>query len=61
MSYAIVLKKDHNAVFALCDSKSGAEVYLSQTLPVYCARGYWMDKTLKPSDFEAVPVKKAKK
>lgn len=53
--YKVVLKADHNFVMALCGSRESAESYIAETLPRYVARGYLMDKTLKATDFEAVP------
>lgn len=54
--YKVVLKADHNFVMALCGSRESAESYIAETLPRYVAKGYLMDKTLKATDFEALPI-----
>ena len=48
----IVEKRNHNAVHALFDSPDRADRHLREIIPLYVARGYFMDKTLTADDFE---------
>ncbi len=53
--YKIVEKKNHLHCHALFgQNKEGAEEFLKNTVPVYVAKRYYMDKTLKPDDFEVI-------
>lgn len=54
MSYALVEKKNELAVHGLFDSKERAELFLSETVPLYVARGYYQDKTLRAEDFKII-------
>lgn len=54
MSILLVEKKNHLHVHAIFDSMQRAERHLAETIPIYCARGFFMDKTLTPNDFEIV-------
>jgi hypothetical protein len=54
MKIALVEKKNHLAVHGLFDSRDRAERFLRDTIPIYVERGYFMDKTLQPEDFEIV-------
>ncbi len=54
MKYALVEKKNHNALHALFDTKESAERHLRDAIPDYVARKLFMDKTLTASDFEVV-------
>lgn len=47
-------KRNHNVIHAIFDSQESAQRHLSETIPEYCKRGYFMDKTLTPDDFEIV-------
>lgn len=47
----LVEKDNHDAVHGLFDSMERAERHLNKVIPEYCKRGYFMDKTLKPSSF----------
>lgn len=58
MKYKLVQKNDHLAVHALFDSEKSAKRFLLETVPVYIKRGYYMDKTLRPEDFEVIPSQK---
>lgn len=49
---AIVEKANHNAVHAYCSTLESAQRYLAEIVPLHCARGYYMDKTLTPDSFE---------
>jgi hypothetical protein len=53
MHYYIVEKKNPLAVHAICHSRERAEHWIKELAPIYCARGYFMDKTLKPNSFKA--------
>jgi len=57
----IVEKKDRLAVHGIFDSIERAENHLKNVIPVYCEKGYYMDKTLKPNDFEIVRTTTARK
>lgn len=50
--WKLVEKKNHLAVHGLFVSKESAEKFLAEMVPVYCQRGYYMDKTLAPESFE---------
>lgn len=55
MEYAIVEKNNHLAVHSYHYSYESAEKHLRETVPSYCARGFYMDKTLTPESFEIIP------
>lgn len=55
--YILVEKKNHLAVHALFDYIESAEKHLRENIPVYCKRGYFMDKSLTPDDFEIIEKK----
>lgn len=55
MEYAIVEKENHNAVHGIFDSPRRAEAFLRETILVYVALGYYMDKTLRADSFEVIP------
>jgi hypothetical protein len=50
--YAVVEKKNHNAIHAACYSEQSAQDWIDKKAPDYCAKGYFMDKTLKADSFE---------
>ena len=50
----LVEKNNHLAVHGLFDSRERAEHHLAVNIPVYVARRYFMDKTLKPDSFEII-------
>jgi hypothetical protein len=52
--FAMVEKANHNAGHALFMSKERGEQFLKDTVPDYCRRGIYMDKTLTPDSFEIV-------
>ena len=54
-SFKIVERRDRLAVHGIFDSRERAERHLRETIPEYCRLGYFMDKTLTPSDFEIQP------
>lgn len=52
--FKIVEKENQLAVHGLFDSRERAELHLKVTIPEYVKKGYFMDKTLKSSDFEII-------
>ena len=52
MKYYIVEKTNHLAVHGIFDTQERAAKHLTQTIPMYCANGYFMDKALLPTSFE---------
>ena len=54
MDFKLVEKRNHNAVHGLFATRERAERHLADDIPRYCQCGYFMDKTLTPSDFEIV-------
>lgn len=54
MNWNIVEKKNPLALHWVFDSKARAEEFLRDTIPLYCARGYYMDKTLTAESFMVV-------
>lgn len=52
MKIAIVEKNNHLAVHGYFDNMERAQKHLAETIPTYCQRGYFMDKTLTPDSFE---------
>jgi hypothetical protein len=52
--YKIIEKQNHLAVHGIFDSLHRAEYHLKNIIPTYIEKGYFMDKTLKPTDFEIV-------
>jgi hypothetical protein len=57
MRMMIVEKKNHLHVHAYCSSAESAAQWLAVNAVDYCNRGLFMDKTLTPSDFEAIERK----
>lgn len=47
----IVEKNNRLAVHGIFDTPERAERHLREIIPVYVARGYFADKTLRPEDF----------
>ena len=52
MQYYIVEKANHLAVHGIFDTQERAAKHLTKTIPMYCAKGYFMDKSLLPTSFE---------
>ena len=52
--YWIVEKENRLAVHGHFDSLERAQRHLALKIPDYVNRGFFMDKTLRPSDFEIV-------
>lgn len=55
MEYAIVEKKNHLAVHGIFGTRDRADAFLSGTIPIHVARGYFMDKTLRADSFDVIP------
>lgn len=55
MEYAIVEKKNHLAVHGIFDTRDRAEAFTAGIIPLYVARSYFMDKTLRADSFEVIP------
>lgn len=52
--FKIVEKKNHLAVHGLFDSRERAERHLTEVIPEYIRKGFFMDKTLTADSFEVV-------
>lgn len=55
--YKIVEKKNPLAVHAHCSTELSAKRWIEVNAVEYCAKGYFTDKTLTPSDFEIKAAK----
>jgi hypothetical protein len=53
----LVEKANHLAVHGIFESLQSAQHHLENKVPLYCSKGYFMDKTLKPESFEIIPAK----
>ena len=49
--YYIAERRNPLAIHAIFDSLDRAERHLREVIPVYVARGYFTDKTLRAEDF----------
>lgn len=49
--YYVVEKKNPLAVHCIADTRERAEHWINNNAPLYCARGYFMNKTLTPESF----------
>ena len=56
MKFHIVEKKNHLHLHAICCTEESAKRWIAVNAVEYCKKGYFMDKTLTPADFE---IKKA--
>ncbi len=54
MKIKVVEKSNHLAVHALFDHIERAKRWIEVHAVEYCAKGYFMDKTLTPESFEIV-------
>ena len=52
--FKLVEKKNRNAVHGLFDSRERAEFHLANKIPLYVARGCFIDKTLRVDSFEII-------
>ena len=50
--YTLVEKKNRLVIHGIFMSRERAEKHLKENIPDYCKRGFFMDKTLCPDDFE---------
>lgn len=57
MQYGLVEKKNRLHLHGIFESKERAEKHLKETIPLYVARGYFMDKSLKANSFKVVRLK----
>lgn len=60
IGFHIVEKKNPNAVHAHCATRESAQRWLDNNAKEYCAKGYFMDKTLVHTDFEIKEIKEFK-
>ena len=58
--WQVVEKANHLHLHALCCTEEIAQRWISEKAPVYCERGYFMDKTLTPDSFMVLPPKTKK-
>ncbi len=54
MTIAVVEKKNHLHVHAHCCTLESAQRWIDNNAVEYCAKGYFMDKTLTPDCFEVI-------
>lgn len=54
MTYQIIEKNNPLAVHGVFDSRERAERHLTEAIPEYVQRGYFMDKKLTTDDFMIV-------
>jgi hypothetical protein len=52
--YKLVEKKDPLRVHGIFSSLQTANRHLIEAIPVYVAKGYFKDRTLKPNDFTII-------
>lgn len=60
-AYKIVEKKNNLHVHAHCATLESAQRWISTKAPEYCAKGYFMDKTLTPDSFEIKSIEPSAK
>ena len=51
MEYEIVERDNPLALHGIFDTLASAQRHLTETIPCYVARGYFVDKTLAAADF----------
>ena len=49
--FKVVERNNPLAVHAYCSCKERAEQWIKEKAPIYCDKGYFMDKTLTPDSF----------
>jgi hypothetical protein len=49
--YKVIEKANPLAVHVICDTLARAERWIAVNAPEYCAKGYFVDKTLTPDSF----------
>jgi hypothetical protein len=55
--FYVIEKNNPLAVHAHCYTKERADLWISEKAPLYCANGFFMDKTLTPDSFTIKEVK----
>jgi len=55
--FKVIEKNNPLAVHCVCDTLERARYWINTLAPAYCAKGYFMDKTLTPDSFT---IKEAK-
>jgi hypothetical protein len=56
-----IIEKDNPlAVHGIFDTEARAWEFLRETVPEYCRRGFYSDKTLTPDSFTVVPARTAR-
>ena len=55
--YHLIEKKHPLHLHGIFDDLASAERHLKEMIPMYVAKSYFMDKTLRPEDFIIVPAK----
>lgn len=51
MQYNVIEKANPLHLHAICSTKESAERWIRELAPEYCAKGYFMDKSLTPDSF----------
>ena len=54
MRWDVVEKKNPFHLHAICSTRESAERWIKELAPEYCAKGFFMDKTLTPESFEII-------
>jgi hypothetical protein len=53
--FGLYEKKNKLALHGIFDTKASAERHLKENIPEYCRKGYFTDKTLKPTRYGTLP------
>lgn len=54
MRFDVVEKKNPFHLHAICSTRASAERWIKEPAPEYCAKGFFMDKSLTPESFEII-------
>lgn len=57
MAFHVVEKNNPLALHSVCETKERAQNWINKLAPEYCAKGFFMDKTLTPDSFTVKEVK----
>lgn len=49
--FMVIEKNNPLSVHAHCSTRESAQRWIDVNAPVYCAKGYFMDKSLTPDSF----------
>lgn len=60
-TWKVIEKANPLAVHAHCSTAESAQRWIAELAPVYCARGYFVDKNLTPESFTIQPPKETAK